>query len=104
MNSPTMSTIKSMLKSGKIASGAGLPGQAGHPMIGPFIILGVIDKYYGDRTAYPWKWEYKTIGNWARWAGYSTEKKESKVPVTKRTDLSDFFPMPVRYAAEQVNS
>jgi hypothetical protein len=68
------------------------------------LLLGVIDTYYGDRTAYPWKWEYKTIGNWARWAGYSTEKKESKVKLTKRTDLSDFFPMPVRYAAEQVNS
>jgi len=33
------------------------------------LLLRVIDKFYGDRSVYPWRWEYKTLADWARWAG-----------------------------------
>lgn len=70
-------------------------------------LLWCIDRFYGDRSAYPWRWEYRSIMSWARSAGYT-----KATPVSKRSELvtmaklqasvDSFFPIPAsRVAAER---
>ena len=41
-------------------------------------LLIVVDKFYGNRSEYPWRWEYRTISKWAKYAGIHNQTKEYK--------------------------
>jgi hypothetical protein len=57
----------------RLTNDRSLPGRRSHDRIFYRALLLVIDRSYGDRSAYPWKWEYRSLLAWARKDRYTQQ-------------------------------
>lgn len=73
-------------------------------------LLLVIDKFYALRSDYPWQWEYVTLLNWARYAGLTEARKQSKqdqhliMAAVHASIMADRYKLTDRIAAERGQS